>query len=152
MQSAERLADILQFKREVMNQVPVVSTLLAVLSMTVAAVLVAAPERGKLRGYLLVTLTIATLLLIFGTILDAAIQPAMKRPATLESVRQMQALLNLSEVVVWSVLLGIGTLFASIGTMGFVYSRRAGSWVLVSAGLIALAFVLCCVYLDRMMR
>ena len=71
MQSIERLADILEFKREVMNQVPVVSTLLAVLAMTVVAVLLTGSERGRLRGCLLVSLSVASLLLMFATVLDA---------------------------------------------------------------------------------
>jgi hypothetical protein len=64
----------------------------------------------------------------------------------------MQGLLGLSEVVVWAVLLGILTLFASIGALGFVYSRRIGLWVLSAAAAILGVFAICCVYLDRIMR
>ena len=129
MNPLDRLIDILQFKREVMNQVPLVSTLLAAIAMTAAAALIAAPERGTLRSSLLVAFTSATLLFIFATVLDASILPAMKRPGTLQNAHQIQGLLNLSQVVVWVLLLGILILFAAIGGLGFTYSRRIGIYI-----------------------
>src|SRR5262245_6589620 len=152
MQTLENLVDILDFKREVMNQVPVVSTLLAVLAMSVVTVLVAGAERGRLRSYLLVSLTACSLVFLFATVLDASIMPAMKRGATLHSAGQIQGLLNLSQVVVWAVLAGTVVLFGAIGALGFVYSRRIGTWTATTAGAILAVFTVCCVYLDRVMR
>jgi hypothetical protein len=54
--------------------------------------------------------------------------------------------------VVWAVLLGIVVLFAAVGALGFVFSRRVGVWILASAGTILAVFIVCCVYLDRVMR
>lgn len=147
----EQLVDILDFKREVMSQLIVVSTLLAVLAMSVVAILFASPERTRLRSALLVVLTTSTLLLVFGTMLDAIIMPAMKRNATHSNAGQIRALLNLSELVVWSMLLGTAFLFASLGAYGFAYSRRVGICTLIAATLMTLVFVVSCVYLDRAM-
>src|SRR5262245_29792505 len=129
MDDLDRLVALLDFKREVMNQVPLVSTLLAVLAMSGICVLLAAPERSRLRSNLFVALTIATLLFIFATVLDAAILPGMKRAATERIAEQMRGSIDLSRVVVWSVLCGILFLMAAVSGLGFLYSRRTGSWV-----------------------
>ena len=84
--------------------------------------------------------------------LDASILPAMKRPGTLQNARQIQGLLDLSEVVVWALLLGILVLFAAIGAFGFVYSKKVGIWTVSAAAGILGVFVLCCFKLDHVMR
>jgi len=134
-----------------MSQLIVVSTLLAVLAMTVVAILFTSAERTRLRSCLLVVLTTSTLLLVFGTMLDAIIAPAMKRNATHSNAGQIRALLDLSEVVVWAMLLGTALLFGSLGAYGFAYSRRVGISTLIAASVITAIFVASCVYLDRAM-
>jgi hypothetical protein len=149
MRTLEQLVDILDFKVEVMNQMPLVSTLLAVLAMTVVAVLLAGPERGRLRSYLLVALTGATLVFIFATVLNAMILPGMKAPVNRRVPGRIEGMLTLSNVVLYALLAGICVLFGAVGAFGFVHSRRVGYWVLAWATGILALFVWCCFYLDK---
>lgn len=151
MHPIDQLVDVLEFKREVMTQLPTVSTLLAVMAMTVVAALISVPERGRLRSSLMVALTTAAMLFVFATILDACIVPGMKRQATMRNAEQIKGLLRLGDVVVWTILIGIGVLFGSLGGIGFLHSKRTGVAILTTTGVIVAAFVACCFYLDRVM-
>lgn len=152
MYTLEQLVDTLDFKREVMTQVPLVSTLLAGLAMSGVLVLISSHERSRLRSWLLILLTISSLVFILTTVLDAAILPGMQRFGTRGNAGQIEGLLNLSEVVVWGLLFGIACLMGAICGLGFMYSRRVGLWALGAAGVLIGLFVACCFYLDAVMR
>ena len=148
----EQLVTILDFKRDEMSQMLLVSTLMAVVAMSVVVVLVSGSERGKLRSVLLVSLTASSLIFIFATMLDVCILPAMKHNATHPVATQISGLLRLAQVVVMSLMLGSIVLFASLGSLGFVYSRRVGVWTISLAAGIFAVFAVCLFMLDAAMR
>lgn len=148
----EQLVDILQFKIEVMSQTPVVSTLLAGVATSGAIFLVSGGERSRLRATLLFLFVVSALCFVFATVLDASIMPAMKRNATLRDEAQIRGLLRLSSIVVYAIILGLAALVASLGAMGFLYSRRVGVSILAAAAVLGAGFVGCLVFLDRVVR
>ncbi len=147
----EQLVTALEFKREGISQLPIVSTLLAALAMGGVTALITSQERGRLRAWLLVSLMVASLIFVFATVVGAMILPAMKRAGVHTSPAHNQALINLSRVVIWTLLGGILMLFGALGALGFIVSRRVGWWVLAAAVGILGLFAACCVYLDRAM-
>lgn len=152
MQASDVVREVFEFRRHELAIVPVLSTLLAGIAFTAASVLVASAERGKLRSYLIVSLTVSTLVLIFATVLDVMILAGMGPDGAAANAAKMQGLSAMSRVAVWSVLLGVLSLFASVGMLGFVHSRRVGVWIAASAGGLLLAFAACVIWLDHVMR
>lgn len=150
--SLEQLVDILQFKTEVMSQVPVVTTLLAGVAASCALVLAGGPERSRLRGALLAVFTVSALVFVFATVLDASILPGMKRQGTLRSAGAIRGLLHLSSLVVYAILAGILLLNAGLACLGFLHSRRTGAAVAAAAGVIAAMMLACFFYLDAVMK
>ena len=148
----DELVTILDFKRDEMSQMLLVSTLMAVVAISVVVVLVSGAERGRLRSTLLVSLTASSLIFIFATMLDVCILPAMKHNLTHPVATQITGLLRLSHIVVVSLMLGSVVLFASLGSLGFVYSRRVGIWTASLAGVILAVFAVCLLMLDAAMR
>lgn len=151
MSDTARLLYALDFKREVMVQLPLVSTLLAAVAMTVAAVILSAGERSRLRGHLLVALGASTLVFILATVLSAMILPAMKQAGPETSAGRIEGLITISRVAVWAVAGGILVLFASIGASGFLYSRAVGLRLAATAGAVIVLFLWACFYLDAVM-
>jgi hypothetical protein len=151
MDAAARVEAVLSFKREVMVQAPIVSTLLAAIAMTGFVGVLALPGSSKLKSRLLVAYGGSTLLLIFATVVAAMILPPMKA-AEGRSSAHVLGLITLSRAAVWSILTGILALIGSIGASGFLHSRRVGAWVLgVAAGTLA-AFVVCALHLNAVMH
>ena len=150
--SLEQLSDLLAFRQEVMNQMLLVSTLMAVMALTGAGVILAGSQRGPFRATLLVGFVASTLLFTFSTILDAIIQPAMRRNVAHPNADQIRALIRLGSAVVWTNLIGAVVLIAGLGLLGWLYSRRAGLWTTVLAAATLGMLVACAWWLDVAMR
>jgi ABC-type transport system involved in multi-copper enzyme maturation permease subunit len=152
MSTVDDLCRVLDFKREAVGQLPVASTLLAGIAMAGVALLLSSTERGRLRSYLVTMFSIATLVFVFATILSVTIIAPMKHASTSNSPEHLAGLIRLSRIAVWSMLVGILTLFASIGCMGYLFSPRVGRWIVAMAMGVLLVFAACAVYLDQVMR
>lgn len=150
METLEHLLDVLDYKREVMSQMLLVTTLLAVLAMSGVAAIIAAPERGRLRSFLLAVLIVSTLAFIFATVLDALMLPGMKR--TIQNAAQARALLDLSDGVIWGAILGTVSLLVAIAGLGFLFSRRLGIVATVASSATAFVFVACALRLAHILR
>ncbi|MBK7406379.1 MAG: hypothetical protein IPJ41_17705 [Phycisphaerales bacterium] len=148
----EQWLDLLEFKREEMSQLLLVGTLLAAIAMSGLLFLLAERGRGRLRSTLLVAQAGATLLFLFGTILDALILPGMHRAATVMIPEQVPGFVGLTRLVVYSLLAGVLVLVGSIGALGFLSSRRVGIATATAAGLFVATFVACAIVLDGVMR
>lgn len=72
-------------------------------------------------------------------------------PGAFRGPRAIQGLLDMGEVVVWSVILGTLTLVTAVGLFGFLFSRRTGWFVLVSATATMCIFVYCAVQLVHLL-
>jgi hypothetical protein len=150
METLEHLLDVLDYKREVMSQMLLVTTLLAVLAMSGVVAIIATPERGWLRSFLLATLVVSTLAFIFATVLDALMLPGMKR--AIRDAAQARALLDLSDGVIWGAILGTVSLLVGIGGLGFLFSRRLGIVATGASMATAITFVVCAVRLAHILR
>ena len=150
-QSLSALGIALDFKIEVVSQVLIAGTLLAGIAIGVATTLLGAADRGRLRTTLFVASTTAALLFVLGTVLGLCILPAMKHNAAHPSVPQIEGLISLSRVVVWSLLLGTIMFTAMIAALGFTYSRKAGLWTSIAAIATSVTFIACALYLNRIM-
>lgn len=136
-----RLNDILDYKREALTQLLIVATIFGAFSISGAVALLASDVRGRLRSFLFSALSVASLAFIFATSLDAIVLPATHRSPSARSVREVQGLQDLGDVVIWAVMIGALSLIVSIGGFGFAFSRRIG-WLIFAAALATLiAFV-----------
>ena len=136
-----QLIDILSYKREVLTQLLLVATIFGAFSMSGVVALLVAPERGRLRSFMFLTLCGASLAFIFATILDALILPAAGRMATQSKERAVVGMLNLGDVVIWAVVIGASALATAIASFGFEFSRRMGFVVLLISAVTLLALV-----------
>lgn len=150
MADIELMRAVLEFRREVNAQVPIVSTLLAAVAMTGAACVLPPSERSRLRTVLLVAFAGATLLFVFTTVLSTMIAAPMKEAGG-RSAGHIEGLCALARFGVVSALVGIVTLLAAVGGMGFVHSRRAGWWIAGVASAVIAVFSACAVYLHAVM-
>jgi hypothetical protein len=139
----------MDYKREVMSQMLLVTTLLAVLAMSGVAAIIAAPERGRLRSFLMASLIVSTLAFIFATVLDAIMLPGMKR--AVPTVAQARALLDLSDAVIWGSILGTVSLLVGISGLGFLLSRRLGLVATAASVVMVAVFVGCAVRLAHIL-
>ncbi len=149
---ADQLVELLQFRREAMNQLLIVGPLLAGLAMGSAAIILSSAERGRLRAGLLIAFIASTLIFIFATALDAVILPGIGRAVALELSAQLPGFITLGRVVTVSMLAGSLILVGATGALGFLFSRRAGFCTLAAAGLTLLGFAWVAFYLDGVMR
>ncbi len=147
----DQLVQLLEFRRDAMGQILIVSTLLAAMAMSGLVYLLADKERGRLRSALVISLTCATLLFLFGTILDALILPGMTRAIAVRHEGQIRGFLVLGRLVVYALLLGTIVLLATLGALGFLFSKKTGAWTAAAAGAAVAALVACSFYLDAVM-
>ena len=73
----------------------------------------------------------------------------MSRLEKLKTPAQLRAVLDVSEVILWAVILGTASLLAAVGSFGFSRSRRTGWVVLGFAVAAAFAFVKCAIALAN---
>ncbi|MDX9912746.1 MAG: hypothetical protein RBS39_13035 [Phycisphaerales bacterium] len=152
MHELDGLRQLFEFRRQELALVPILSTLLAGVAITAAAVLLGGAERSRLRAYLVFGFTASTLVLIFGTLIDTTLLAAMGAPGVTENADKMRGFNGLSRVAVWSVLAGVLGLLSSVGLLGFLHSRRVGTAIAATAGALLVGFVVFCIVLDRVMR
>jgi hypothetical protein len=139
--SLAELVDRLGYSRELLGQLLLVATIFGAFSISGVVALLVAPERRPLRNFLFLTLSASSLAFIFATSLDAILLPASKRAASLRDADTVAGLLQLADVVVWSVIVGTAALMTSVAGFGFAYSRRLGFIVLGLTALTVAAFV-----------
>jgi hypothetical protein len=135
------LVDRLAYARELLSQLLLVATIFGGFSIGGVVALLVAPERDRLRGYLFLMLCASSLAFIFATSLDAVLLPAAKRPASERDAQVVAGLLQLAEVVAWSVIAGTACLWSAIAAFGFAFSRRLGILVLAIAVPVLFGFI-----------
>lgn len=145
------LLTALEFKRQVLTDLLIVSTLLAGIAMSGMLFLLSDKQRSTLRTALVVSMTAAMLLFLLGTIVDVIILPGMRRAAEVNHPAQIRGFIILSRFVVYTLLTGTAILTASIGALGYLHSRWAGRCTAAAAAITALLFAGCAVYLNAVM-
>lgn len=150
MADIETLRAVLEFRRDVNAQVPIVTTLLAGVAIAGATAVLSNAERSRLRTTLLVAFAGASLLFVFTTVLSSVLAAPL-HAAGGRSAGHMQGLDLLARLAVYAALVGILVLTGAIGGIGYLYSRRAGRCVLGLAIAMFALFAGCLVYLNAVM-
>jgi hypothetical protein len=146
-QRLAHLNDLVDYKREALKQLLIVSTIFGAFSVSGVVALLTGELRGRLRTFLFVALCIASLAFIFGTSLDAIMLPAMLRPASTRNADQAAGLLELGDAVFFAVMIGALALIVAIGGFGFAFSKRIGWTIVCAAAATLVLFVWSAIYL-----
>ncbi len=144
----DQLIETLAFRREALVNFLLVSTILGAFAMSGVFALLTASTASRLRSFLFLILTAASLLFVLATALAVIILPAMGRAGSLVA-SQIQGLLSLYRVVMLSIVVGTFLLVSALGGLGFMVSRRVGIGTLLAAFVTCVAFAACAIYLSR---
>jgi hypothetical protein len=134
----EQLNDLIAFKRAFLTQLLFVASIFGAFSVGGVVALLVNEKRDRLRNFLFASLCLASLAFIVAATLDAILLPAMGRAPPARTPAEAHALLGLSEVAIWSVMVGALLLMIAIGGFGFAFSRRLG-WMIALVSALAVA-------------
>jgi hypothetical protein len=137
----EQLNDLVAFKRAFLTQLLFVASIFGAFSVGGVVALLVSERRDRLRGFLFGSLCLASLAFIVAATLDAILLPAMGRTPPARTPAEAHALLGLSEVAIWNVIVGAALLLISIGAFGFAFSRRLG-WMIAFVSALAIAGII----------
>lgn len=150
------LLEIVAYRRDVLTQFLLVATVLAAFSASglfgVAAAPTPTPAASRLRTFLFVMLTVASLIFIFATTLAALVLPSLGRITITKDPTPLPDLEALSRLVVLGVGLGCLALVVAIGGLGFMLSRLMGVFTATLAGLATLLLIACAAFLANALR
>jgi hypothetical protein len=147
----DQLLDMMAYKREVLTQLLLVATIFGAFSVSGVVALLVADRRNHLFHFFFLMLTFASLAFIFATALDAILLPGMKRTEAGYTADQVRGLMQLGDVVIWSVLVGTLALSIAIAGFGFVFGRTIGIIVLVMSTATVALFIASAIHLARVL-
>lgn len=139
----QELLAALAFRREALGQFLLVATILGAFSMSGVVVLLGGHERARLRAWLFVLLSAASLAFIFSTLVSVIILPGMGHPEVFSTPGQVVSMMGLYRTAMWSLVGGALLLLGSLAGMGFMVSRRVGAITTGASVVTVGAFVLC---------
>ena len=123
--TVETLRDILDYKRQVLEQFLTVASIFGGFAITGIVALRAEERRDRLHASAFFALAAAAMAFILATALDAIWLP-ISRLEKLDTAEKLQAVLTVGDIVVWSVIVGAISLVIAVCSFGFAHSRRMG--------------------------
>jgi hypothetical protein len=142
------LRDMLTYKRQVLEIFLTVASIFGGFAIAGMVALRAEERRDKVHAIAFGALALAATAFIFATALDAVWLPVC-RLEKLKTVAQLQAVLDVGEVIVWTVMIGAVSLLTAVGSFGFARSQRMG-WIVLGFAIVAAGvFVACALALSR---
>ncbi|MFT3878992.1 MAG: hypothetical protein QM703_04950 [Gemmatales bacterium] len=143
---------MLQFRRETLSQMLIAATIFGAFAIGGAVAILSSAHRERIFRYLLLMLSLSSLIYIFATCFDVILLTTLKNDQLKQQPAQLQQLLPLTHVVTYSVMLGTLVLVSAIAGFGFVFSRRLGWGLLLASIVTVLAFAGLCWHLNQVLH
>ncbi|MFO0832732.1 MAG: hypothetical protein U0637_12935 [Phycisphaerales bacterium] len=142
---------LLHFRGQALTQFLLVATIFGAFAMGGVIALIAHHEKQRLRSFLFIVLSVASMAFVLASALSVLVIPFATSSMDL-SDRATDGLNTLYRVAVDTMMLGMALLAVGLGALGFMVSRRAGVWTLGASGVTTIAFIFCAAYLSHILK
>ncbi|MFO0856054.1 MAG: hypothetical protein U0640_01710 [Phycisphaerales bacterium] len=145
------IQELLHFRGEALGQFVLISTIFGAFAMSGVIALLQSHEKARLRSFLFVVLSLASLAFIFSTLVSVTILPFMNEKWHVPD-NAAHTINNLYGVVVIAIILGTALLGVGVAGVGFMVSPRVGRITLWSTVVTAVLFIVCALVLRSALR
>lgn len=142
---------LLHFRGQALTQFLLVATIFGAFAMGGVIALIANHEKQRLRSFLFVVLSVASIAFVLASALSVLVIPFATSSMGL-SDRATHGLNTLYRITIDTMMLGMALLAVGLGALGFMVSRRVGMWTLGASGVATVAFVFCAAYLSHILK
>ena len=134
------IQELLAFRLGALNQFVLVATIFGAFAMSGVVALISSSERSRLREFLFILLTFASLAFMVATLIGTFLLPYASRTSTLSN-SVTKTMLGLYTLGVGSALIGTLLMAMSLAAMGFLISKKAGVLAIVGTMIGTVVFV-----------